>query len=108
MRICGLFIIQFAIVVCPANVSMDSWTVDGLALRLDRLARLRKRHIGNVQCEFAPLCPFKQCDGLRHLVMSRSRIVVEPVRLNEHVMHVLFQELTRVCRPYFTTSDCWQ
>src|SRR5271157_3053035 len=40
--------------------------------------------------------------------MSGSRIVVEPVCLNEHVMHLLLQELTRVCRPHFTTSDCRQ
>ena len=64
--------------------------------------------LGMCSIEFALFCPFKQCDGLRHLVMSRSRIVVEPVCLNEHVVHLLFQELTRVRRPHFTAGDCRQ
>jgi hypothetical protein len=33
---------------------------------------------------------------------------VEPVRFNEHVMHLLFRGLTRVRCLYFTTSDCGQ
>ena len=33
---------------------------------------------------------------------------MEPVCLNEYVVHLLFQELTRVCRPHFTASDCRQ
>jgi len=70
---------------------MDSGAVDRLALRLDRLARLRKRHIGDMQHEFASLSTFKQCNGVRHFVMSRSRIVMEPVRFNKDVAHLPFQ-----------------
>ncbi len=33
---------------------------------------------------------------------------MDPVCLNEHVVHLLFQELTRVRRPYFAASDCRQ
>ena len=84
---------------------MNSGAVRRLALCLDRTARLRKRHIRNVQYEFASLCTFKQRDGLRHFVMSRSGIVMELVRFNEHVRHFLLQELTRVRGLHFTSGD---
>ena len=58
-----------------------------------------------MQREFPSSCPFEQGDGVRHFVMSRGRIIVEPVGFNEDVLHLLFQELTRVRRPYCTGGD---
>ncbi len=87
---------------------MNTWTIDRLALRLDRLERFWERRIGNVQNEFTLLCPFKQVDGRGHFVVSWSRVGMNPVRFDEHMRHLLFQELTRVRRPDFTGGNSRQ
>jgi hypothetical protein len=67
------FVIQVTSPMRPLNVSMNSRTVNRLALHLDGLTRFRKRYIGNVQNEIASLRSFKQCDGFRKLMMGGRR-----------------------------------
>jgi hypothetical protein len=83
MRVLSPFVVQFAILVRPSNVPMNSGSVHRLALRLDRLASLRERHVGNVQNEFAGSCSFQQRNRRRDLVVGRRRISMQPVGFNK-------------------------
>jgi hypothetical protein len=88
MRFVSLFITQCATFMCPPNVPVDSGAVGGLALCQNRMACLPERNVGNVQREIAPLNPFQQRDGCRHLVSGRS-IAVHPVCFDKQVARTL-------------------